>query len=114
MPRFEVRLEAQDGSGHFRQTSGYFPDKKAAQRHCERMELRRALFTLDAEQAADLCERYGVTSVDELPKAAPRAASDAKKAPFRELKPQDRSRLHAHYQEQPYKVVSVELSEKGG
>lgn len=108
MPLFRVRLEAQDGSGHFRQTTGEWPDKAAAKRHCERMELKRVLYDMPAEMQAELCVRYGVESIDDLPKAAPRTASEEDKQPFRELKPPERARLHAHFQSEPYKVTKVE------
>ena len=107
MELFEVRLEAQDGSGHFRITHLEAEDKAAAKRHCERLEFQKAGFELSQEQIDDLLARYEVASLDDLPKAAPLSASAEEKAPFRALATQDRARLHAHFQEQPYKVVSV-------
>lgn len=108
MPLFRVRLEAQDGSGHFRQTTGEFADKAAAKRHCERMELKRVLFEMPADLAAAICAEAVVESVDELPKPLPRDASDADKAAFRALKGDTRARIDAHFQTEPYKVTKVE------
>jgi hypothetical protein len=108
MPLFRVRLEAQDGSGHFRSTSLEAPDKEAAKRFCERMELKRVLFEIPAQMQAALCAEYEVDSIDDLPKATARSAADEDKAAFRALKGNDRARLHAHYQSEPYKVTKVE------
>lgn len=108
MPRYDVRLEAQDGSGHFRTTSVEAADKKEARQKIERNEYALAAFQLDAEQQRDLCDRYDAKSVDELPKPAARDASDEDKAPFRALEARDRGLLVSHWQEQPYKVVSIE------
>jgi hypothetical protein len=106
--RYEVRLEAQDGSGHFRITRLYAADADEARRRCEQDEYLRAGFALSAQQQAELCERYEVKSIDELPQPAALDASPEEKESFRELETPDRARLHAHYQERPYKVVSVE------
>lgn len=108
MPLFRVHLEAQGGSGHFRRASVEAADKAEARRIVERLELRRTLFELNAEQCAELCARYGVASIDELPKAAPRSASDEEKAPFRSLAAKERAWLHTHYQNAPYKVTKIE------
>lgn len=108
MPIFRVHLDAQDGSGHFRKTSVEAADKAEARRIVERLELRRTLFELSADQRAELCARYGVESIDELPKAAPLSASDEEKAAFRALAPRERAWLHTHYQDAPYKVTKIE------
>jgi hypothetical protein len=108
MPRYEVRLEAQDDSGHFRITRLEADGPDGARRACERLELKRVLFELSDEQKQDLCARYEVASIDELPAPAPYDSPPAEKAAFRALDTADRSRLHAHYQELPYAVVSVE------
>lgn len=108
MPRYEVRLEAQDGSGHFRLTRLLAADADAARRHCERLELRNVLFELDAEQRHALLGKYEAGSLEELPRPAAVDASLEEKQPFRALETQDRARLQAHFQELPYRVVSVE------
>lgn len=108
MPRYEVRLEAQDGSGHFRVTRLEADNADAARRHCERLELRNVLFEIPEEQRVELCAKYGVDYLDELPRPAALDADAAAKASFRALETDDRARLNAHYQEQPYLVASVE------
>jgi hypothetical protein len=125
MPRYEVRLEAQDGTGHFRVTRLDAADKDDAKRQCERMELKRVLFELTDDQKHELLERYEVdvkatgpegvlTSADlekgigELPIPAALDASADDKAEFRALAVEDRARLHTHFQSEPYEVVSVE------
>lgn len=104
MARYEVRLEARDGSGHFRITRLEAADKDEARRRCERMELERVVFTLSEADKAEMLER---NEIKELPTPAARDASDEEKAAFRALATPDRARLHAHLQEEPYKVVSV-------
>ncbi len=108
MPVFRVHLDAPDGSGHFRRTSVEAGDKDEARRIVERLELRRTLFELNAGQQAELCATYGVESIDELPKAAPRDAADEERAAFRSLAPRTRAWLHTHYQSAPYKITKIE------
>ena len=108
MQFFRVLLVAQDGSGHFRQTTLEAPSKADARRACERMELKRVLYEMPPQMQAELCERYEVASIDDLPKAGALGAPEAERAPFRELHGDERSRLHAHYQNLPYKVTKVE------
>lgn len=107
MPRYEVRLEAQDGSGHFRLTRLVTDTAEQARRRCERLELRNVLFQLSDEQTAELLERYEAATLDELPRPAALDADLSEKQPFRALQTPDRARLTAHRQEQPYAVVSV-------
>lgn len=107
MSRYEVRLEAPDGSGHFRVVRLDAADEHDARRQCERKELELVLFELPAEARADICKRHDVSSIDELPAAPPLDAAHEDNAAFRALPKEDRAHLHAHYQEKPYEVVSV-------
>lgn len=115
MPRYEVRLEAQDGSGHFRVTRLMAEDEKAAQKACERKELELVLYQLSDADKAEILEATGAKTLAGVPKAAKLDASDKEKAPFRALDPAHRARLAAHRQEEPFKVVSVtEVPDRGG
>ena len=99
MPRYEVRLEAQDafredGSPHYRLTRLVADDESAARRHCERMEMRSVLFELPPDEL----ERIEVIEAD----------------PDQRLAGQDKGRLFVHRQQRPYEVVSVtELPARG-
>lgn len=108
MALFRVRLEAQDGSGHFRQTTLEAADKAAAKRFCERGELRRVLYEMPEDLQAELCAKYDVQSIDDLPRPGALGAPADERAPFRELDGNARARLQAHYQSEPYKIVKVE------
>ena len=107
MPTFRFRLEAQDGSGHFRSGTTEAETRDAAKSFLEEREAQFVAFTLDDERAAELCKIYGVESVDELPSPAPASASEADKAAFRELAVRDRSHVNLHRQSKPYKLVSL-------
>lgn len=118
MPLYEARLEATDGSGHFRVTRLQAADKKTAERQVRRLELRRVLYEISDEDAAAILDRVEEASgkrpdsIDELPKAAPLDASDEQKAAFRALDVADRARLHTHFQTEPYELVSIEAVSK--
>jgi hypothetical protein len=82
MPRFTIRLEDPD-SDEFRETSGVFDDKDAAQAWCEDRERKLVAFTIDAKRLAKL-----------------EAKAD-------ELRGTDKAHLVIHNQTVPYEVVSV-------
>lgn len=131
MPRYEVRLEAQDGSGHFRLTRIDAPTKQAAKRVCERRELEMVLWEIPDDRIVDLLQRAGVdvpkadgggpptreqlvAALEQFPKPAKLSASREEKRVFLDsLSQGDRAMLHTHFQEQPYKVVSVKEWTRG-
>jgi hypothetical protein len=108
MPLYRFRLEAQDGSGHIRQGTTEADSDVAARNWLELRELQFATFTLDDGRIAELCADHDVETLDDLPAAAPVAASEEEKAAFRALPVRDRSHLNLHRQEQPYKLVELE------
>lgn len=124
MRRFEVKLEAQDGSGHFRVVRLAAPSKEKAREHCERTEYAIAAWQLDEQRAAELLDTYAPKKVnvpdgegrlaalhealENLPKPAALDAKPEKKAPFLELDARARGLLQTHFQTEPYKVVSVQ------
>lgn len=83
MPKFIARLEAQDGSGHFRRVRIFADSETAARVFLESRELRSAGFQLDDAELAKL------------------EAKDR-------LSGGDRAKLALHNQEQPYVLVSLE------
>lgn len=91
MKLFRVRLEAQDDSGHYRETDIQAPDTDTAQAWCEQHERKLAAFTLsDAEvqKLEKLEQKPGHPRLGQLAGA-------------------NRAHLIAHRQQEPYKVVSV-------
>jgi hypothetical protein len=108
VPRYEVRLEAPDDSGHFRITRLTADSAEAAQKHCERKELELVIYQLSAPVEAAMLKAHKADSLDDLPFAAPLDADDEEKAAFRKLDAGDRAKLNAHRQDEPYKVVSVD------
>lgn len=107
MPIFEFRLEAQDDSGHFRSGTGEYESKEIAREFLEGREAKFVGFELNGELEKELLETYGVKSIGELPQAAPVAATEEEKQPFRELKVNHRAWLNLHRQGKPYKLVSL-------
>lgn len=125
MPRFEVRLEAPDDSGHFRLTRLDAPDADAARDRCQRTEYALAAYQLSDDDAASLLERARAkvkgtgekgrvtrgdleAALEKLPKPAALDAPPEEKAEFFEaFQREDRGRLAAHFQAEPYEVVSV-------
>lgn len=118
--RYEVRLEAQDGSGHFRVMRLDADTKQAARRACERKELEMVLWEIPDDRIVDLLERAGlavpesraradlIAALEQFPKPAKIDAPREEKRVFLDSLTQgDRAMLHTHFQEQPYKVVSV-------
>lgn len=92
MPRYEVVLESPDtfrpdGSPHFRVTRLDAPDADEAQRLCTRSEYAQCAFTLAPEEL----DRIEAVEAD----------------PGQKLAGQDKGRLFAHRQDQPYQVISV-------
>lgn len=119
MARYEVRLEAQDDSGHFRVTRLDAASKEEAKRTCERRELELVLYEITADEEKALLERAAdagvkAKSIADLPRPAALDATDEEKAAFRALDGADRARLNAHHQEKPYEVVSVTEVKTGG
>jgi len=108
MPIFHFRLEAQDGSGHFRQGSIESESEAHARMVLEERERDNAAFQLDDGRIAELLDEHGAESLDELPHAAAAKASEAEKAAFRALPVRDRSHLNLHRQTKPYRLVKLE------
>lgn len=88
MPRYYARLEATDGSGHFRFISIHSPSEEEARAVLERREQTFAAFRLDTEELAE-CERL-IAEAEAEGKAAP---------------PDVRSKLALHNQAEPYELV---------
>jgi hypothetical protein len=107
MPLYQFRLEAQDGSGHFRQGTIAASSKEEAKLVLEERERDFAAFTLDDERVAELLQTHGADSLDALPKAAPLKATEEEKAEFRALPVRDRAHLNLHRQAKPYKLVKL-------
>lgn len=93
MPRFRVRLEAQD-SDEFRETDLVADDKDAAKAWCEERERRSVAFRIGDDEAAELAKQRQADThrpADEAPALLGR----------------DKARLLTHEQTEPYKVASV-------
>lgn len=124
MQFFDFRLEAQDGSGHYREgtisigekdleVAGAKTAKEAARILLERQEARKVAFQLGDEHVAELEAPpdqggYG-RPIGELLDLhpAPLKATEEEKAPFRALNVKHRAWLNLHRQEKPYKLVSL-------
>jgi type II secretory pathway component PulF len=104
MPIYDFHLEAQDGSGHFRQGVTEAESRQDALDFLEKREARIVAFELSEEHEAELEREYGAAG-GELPAAAPRDASEEEKAEFRRLRVKHRAWLNAHRQTQPYALV---------
>jgi type II secretory pathway component PulF len=94
MPKFVARLEAQDGSGHYRRSVIMADSKQEARNILEQRETRNAYYRL---------------TTDEL------SALETKEKKLKEgerLAGKERSQLTLHRQAEPYKLVSLE-EEKG-
>jgi hypothetical protein len=96
MPRFRIRLESpdltrDDGSPHFRVTSGVFDDEDAARAYCERKELQIA------------AHEYPAAALAELEAEESTAEEGGVRAPA-----QVRMQLATHRQLRPYGVVDLE------
>ena len=112
MALFEVRLEAQDGSGHYRITRLQADDADAARKQCERKELELVLYQLTPADEQAVLKAAKADTLDDVPHTAALDAPAEEKAAFRALSPEHRAKVHAHRQEEPYAVVSVEEVEK--
>lgn len=106
MKLFQFRLEAQDGSGHFRRGTIEAESKDQARAILEEREQVSALYRLDTDELSEL----------EAKEAAHRADLEAKGA----LTPQtkllagrERAQLALHRQEQPYKLTSLSERKEG-
>lgn len=95
MPKFVARLEAQDGSGHYRRSVIEADSKEEARTVLEEREETYALYRLTTDELADLESKEGA-----LPEGA--------RLPGRE-----RSQLALHRQEKPYKLVSLTEEKEG-
>lgn len=80
--KFAFRLEAQDGSGHFRQGAIAASSREEAKSWLEQREQEYAFYRLDSDELADA-------------QADPGTAAN-------------RSRLALHEQAKPYKLVKLE------
>lgn len=69
LKRYEVTLEAQDGTGHYRTTRLSAPSADHARKACERKELEMVLWQIPDERIVDLIERKAADGMDvRLPK----------------------------------------------
>jgi hypothetical protein len=62
--RFIARLEAADGSGHFRRMTVYSPSEDEAQRFITRTELQKTMFRLSVEQLEQLQADYKLSDAE--------------------------------------------------
>lgn len=111
MPRYHFRLEAQDGSGHFRQGTVISPSEEEVRAFLERSEIGKTGYRLTTEEhdeiAAVLDELANVEQVvfrktadlagklEQLLTAGVKVAGDV------------RMRITTHAQEHPYLIVYV-------
>lgn len=105
---FDFRLEAQDGSGHFRQGRISANDRAEAKRVLEEREAAFAAFELPEERQAEIAEENGYESFDAIPKVPKMGSSDEERAEFRSLPVRDRAHVNLHRQAKPYKLVKLE------
>jgi hypothetical protein len=108
MPLYRFRLEAQDGSGHFRSGQTEAGSEDEARVQLGLREYRFAAYKLDPDREAILLEEYDVGSLEDLPHPAPVEASEEEKAEYRGLKGQHRTWLVMHRQAAPYELVELE------
>lgn len=108
MPLFRFRLEATDGSGHFRSGMTEAGSEDEARIQLGLREYQHAAYKLDPEREAVLLETYGVKTLEDLPHPAPVEASEEEKAEYRQLKGQHRTWLVIHRQQTPYELVELE------
>lgn len=93
MPKFVARLEAQDGSGHFRRVTGIFDTEQEFRDLLESRENGYAAYRLDTEELADL------------------EAREAALEEGQKLSALERSKLALHRQADPYVLVSIDEEE---
>jgi len=113
MPVFRFRLEAQDGSGHYRQGAGEFASKEEATRYLEFREARYVHYRAPLEELTEtdeLCNRLRVAhNLPAFPKGAGlEDKAKVLKAAGVTLATKTRAHLAMDAQEKPYKLVKLE------
>jgi hypothetical protein len=99
MPLYEVRLEAQDGSGHYRKTTLLADTEEAASARCEESERAMVAFRIDPGKAAEILDGRPEKTIDEI---------DLDPANVRaQFAGAHRAWLLTHAQDTPYEVTSV-------
>lgn len=111
MPAYSFRLEAPDGSGHFRVGTIYTDTEEEARALLEFREHRRAAFKMNEDQEAEVLANAGVDSIDDLPERADIGAPPEDSAAFRALPAAHRAWVATHRQAQPFDLVSLEEAE---
>lgn len=110
MPKFAFRLEAQDGSGHYRVGSGVFDSEQEAREHLEQKERQIVDYRLTIEQVDELVALALPEGDDKarvkLAKELVDKGLDADG--FRGLPPRVRAAVATHQQAGPYKLVKLE------
>jgi hypothetical protein len=104
MPLYEFRLEAQDGSGHFRQGTIEADTKDVAQATLEMRELEYTLYRLGDDPNWDQAAAEALHGADTLDAAL--ALPKGEKMPAH-LPPKVRAKLALHRQAKPYKIVKL-------
>lgn len=110
MPLYDVRLEAADGSGHFRNSTIAADSEKEARDTLEAREREYELYRLDTAEIAALEETYGKALIQKalaLPK-------EAKLSEHVDLPSNVRTTLVLHRQPKPYKIVSLKARAETG
>lgn len=101
MPVFDVRLEAQDGSGHYRHSAIQAADADEARATLEGREREYEMYRLDTAEIGELEREHGSDVIAEALEAPKEAKMPAG------LPANVRAKLAIHRQSKPYKIVSV-------
>jgi len=113
MPVYEFRLDAQDGSGHFRSGRIAADTEDEARATLQMRELEYQLTALDTDELAELEKLYGALLRDDLGLDEDASGIDAVLALPKEAKmpaslpPAVRAKLALHRQQKPYKLSKL-------
>jgi hypothetical protein len=119
VPRFICRLEAQDGSGHFRESeiliteedmanAGNDNPKEVAKMILLEREQRKADYRLTTEQFNELASLVHPSDLEARDELAAKLVNDGIKADgFYDLPGNIRAEVATHHQAEPYDLVSI-------
>lgn len=108
--KFVARLEAQDGSGHFRRMTVYAPSEVDARLFIERTEMQKSWFRLTTDQVAKLAADYELDEhqvADLIENGTGDINHAGESAVWRRLSAADRANVELHRQSAPYKLVHL-------
>lgn len=108
MPVYAFRLEAQDGSGHFRRGRIAADSEDEARETLEGREYEYALTALTTDEIAELVIGYGLGVEEALELPPEGKISEVTDEQGRPLPPVVRAKLATHRQADPYKLVELE------